>query len=152
MSQRLLSFVLRSTAFPLLGQACLVASGVEAQVDVYPTLCELCGLPQPEGLEGTSMVPLLDAPGRPWKKAAFSQFPRYKLMGHSIRTERYRYTEWAEPGKEPAGVELYDHQADPGEDINIAHWPEAKERVADLKRQLHAGCKAALPLSAGTGN
>lgn len=44
-------------------------------VDVYPTLCDLCGLEKPEHLEGQSFVPLLKAPQRPWKTAVFSQFP-----------------------------------------------------------------------------
>ena len=85
-------------------------------VDVYPTLCELCGLPIPKGLEGTSLVPVINDPNRPWKRAAFSQYPRRKVMGHSIRTDRYRYTEWAAPGAEPAAIELYDHQHDPSPD------------------------------------
>ena len=64
---------------------------------------------------------------------------------HASSTSKWRYTEWAEPGKEPVGVELYDHQADPGENVNLAHRPETKERVAELKQLLHAGFKAALP-------
>ncbi len=116
-------------------------------VDVYPTLCDLCGIPRPEGLEGTSMVPLLDAPDRPWKAAAFSQYPRQKLMGHSIRTDRYRYTEWAEPGREPVGIELYDHKTDPGENANLANRPDQKERVAELANRLKAGWKEARPRS-----
>ena len=126
------------------------AAGVHTEafvefVDMYPTLCELCGLPLPDGLEGMSMVSLLDDPNRPWKKAAFSQFPRRNTMGHSVRTSQWRYTEWAERGKEPAGVELYDHQTDPGENVNLAGRPDMKERVAELKRLLHGGYKAALP-------
>jgi arylsulfatase A-like enzyme len=114
-------------------------------VDIYPTLCELAGLPLPQGLEGTSLVPVMNDPDRPWKKAAFSQYPRQKVMGHSIRTDRYRYTEWAEPGQEPAGVELYDHQTDPAENLNIAGAPENKELVVKLSKMLKDGWNAAKP-------
>jgi arylsulfatase A-like enzyme len=69
-------------------------------VDIYPTLCELAGLPLTKGLEGTSFAPLLDNPNRPWKKAAFSQYPRERLMGHAMRTDRYRYVEWSEKGQQ----------------------------------------------------
>jgi iduronate 2-sulfatase len=112
-------------------------------VDIYPTLCELTGLPLPEGLEGTSLAPVMNDPDRPWKKAAFSQYPRQKVMGHSIRTDRYRYTEWAEPGQEPIGVELYDHQTDPAENVNIAGLAEHKELVAKLSKMLKDGWQAA---------
>jgi len=114
-------------------------------VDIYPTLSELCGLPPAAGLEGFSMAPLLDDPNRPWKKAAFSQFPRRKTMGHSVRTDRFRYTEWAAPGEDPVGIELYDHQVDPGENKNIADQLDMKDRVQELRQLLRAGYAAALP-------
>ena len=112
-------------------------------VDVYPTLCEAAGLPLPEGLEGTSMMPLTDDPRRPWKSAAFFEYPRGNRMGHSIRTDRYRYTAWT--GRDGAVVarELYDHQADPLETANLADRPEQAERVADLQRRLDGGWQAA---------
>ncbi|NQT88826.1 sulfatase, partial [bacterium] len=52
-------------------------------VDVYPTLCEAAGVPLPDHLEGTSMMPLFDDPERPWKSAAFSQYPRGRIMGYT---------------------------------------------------------------------
>jgi hypothetical protein len=79
------------------------------------------------------------------KIAAFSQFPRGGgIMGHSIRTDRYRYTEWAQTGKEPVARELYDHKQDPEENSNIANQPTNKPIVTELARKLHAGWKAAL--------
>ncbi len=114
-------------------------------VDVYPTLCDLCGIPVPDGLEGTSLAPVMADPDRPWKPAAFSQYPRGKNMGYSMRTDRYRYTEWGEPGKEPVGVELYDHEKDPDENVNIALRPENNELVKKLSETLHAGWRRALP-------
>ena len=114
-------------------------------VDIYPSLCELCGLPVPEGVEGTSFAPLMDAPDRPWKQAAFSIYPRGRLMGYSMRTARYRYTEWLSLGQEPFARELYDHQADPDENVNIANRPEHKELVASLSAQLRKGWRAAVP-------
>ncbi|NOZ19584.1 MAG: sulfatase [Planctomycetes bacterium] len=114
-------------------------------VDIYPSLCELCGLPLPEGLEGTSFAPLMDEPNRPWKTAAFSQYPRGGRMGYSMRTDRYRYTEWGILGEAPYARELYDHQTDPGENVNLANQPEHKDLVAKLSRQLHKGWRAARP-------
>jgi len=107
-------------------------------VDLYPTLAELCGLPAPAALDGTSLVPVLKAPDRPFKQAVFSQYPRGEVMGRSIRTGRYRYTEWARPDGSPLGVELYDYQQDPGEKVNLAHAAENKELITALSQQLHA--------------
>jgi arylsulfatase A-like enzyme len=114
-------------------------------VDIYPTLCELCGLPAPDGLEGASLAPVMNDPKREWKKAAFSQFPRKGFMGHSMRTDRYRYTEWAKAGEEPAARELYDHQTDLDENVNIANLPENKALVEQLSKMLAEGWKGARP-------
>ncbi|MBS3821964.1 MAG: sulfatase [Phycisphaerae bacterium] len=43
-------------------------------VDLYPTLCDLAGLRQPDHLEGLSMAPLAHKPDRPWKQAVFSRY------------------------------------------------------------------------------
>lgn len=120
-------------------------------VDIYPTVAELCGLTAPRSFEGTSFRPLLDNPDRRWKQAAFSQYPRratsrgQKVMGYSMRTDRYRFTEWAGANGELFGVELYDHQTDPGETQNLANRPENLGLVEELRKQLRAGWRAALP-------
>ncbi len=115
-------------------------------VDIYPTLCELAGLPLTDGLEGTSFAQLLNDPARPWKKSAFSQYPRGPLMGYAMRTDRYRYVEWVPKDKlgsaPAAGRELYDHQTDPDENINAAGLSDHKALVEELSQQLHAGWKA----------
>ena len=138
----------------------LSAPGVKAEgqsserlvefVDIYPTLCDLAGVPLPEHLEGVSMRPLLDDPSQPWKSAAFSQYPRNsegrRLMGYSMATDRYRFVEWRDrQSGEPVAHELYDHQADPAENQSIAHLPEHKPLVDQLAAQLKAGWQAAKP-------
>ena len=116
-------------------------------VDIYPTLCELAGLELPEHLEGTSFAPLLDEPETPWKKAAFSQYPRGSIMGYTMRTDRYRYTLWVQR-KNPEIVvarELYDHETDPMENVNVSGDPKNAKVVRELEEQLRAGWKAARP-------
>ena len=112
-------------------------------VDIYPTLCDACRLPIPTELEGSSMMPVIEQPTRPWKTAIFSQFGGGTQGGISVRTERYRYTEWGRNGSR--GVELYDYEVNPDETVNIAAQPENAELVAHLSEQLHAGWQAALP-------
>lgn len=119
-------------------------------VDIYPSLAEICGLPVPEGLEGTSFAPLLDDPDRPWKRAAFSQYPRSvpgvgRVMGYSVRTDRFRFTEWKAPGKEFRGIELYDHLEDPNETRNLAVRAEMSERVKEFSDLLNAGWRSVRP-------
>ncbi len=117
-------------------------------VDLYPTLAELAGLPLPPELEGTSFAPLLQNPARPWKRAAFSQYLRPgkdRFMGRSIRTDRWRYTEWTNARNESAGLELYDHETDTGENVNVATEAKHREIAAQLARQLQAGWRAATP-------
>lgn len=110
-------------------------------VDIYPSLCELAGLPLPHHLEGTSFVPLMKNPDRPWKTAALS---RYR-DGDSIRTDRHRYTEYTNDQGEVIGRMLYDHQVDSMENVNIADLPENQELVGNLSKMLREGYQAVLP-------
>lgn len=102
-------------------------------VDLYPTLADLCGLPLPGHLDGRSLRTLLDEPQGKWDKAAYTQVTRGKAMGRTVRTERYRYTEWNE-GK--AGVQLFDYEKDPTELTNLAGRPDYAEVEKQLRELL----------------
>lgn len=114
------------------------SAGLVEFVDIYPTLADLAGLPIPQDLEGASFAPLLDEPDRAWKAAAFSQYPRgyerTQLMGYSMRTDRYRFTRWVErkDPKKVVAVELYDHETDPAENVNVAGDAQFAKAVAEL--------------------
>ena len=99
-------------------------------VDVYPTLADLAGLSLPAKLPGVSLRPLLTKPDADWNRPAFTQVERGGFPGRSVRTPRWRYTEWDE-GKQ--GIELYDHQNDPGEMKNLAGDAQHASTIAELK-------------------
>jgi arylsulfatase A-like enzyme len=115
---------------------------------MYPTLCELCGLPVPAHCEGLSFVPLLEDADRAWKRAAFSQYPRRggEVMGTTMRTDRFRYTIWEDAATgEVLARELYDHAEDPHENVNAALSPVYADVVARLEAQLRRGWEGARP-------
>lgn len=129
-------------------------------VDVYPTLSELCGLTLPHHLEGISFAPLLENPDIAWKKAAFSIWVHKKyryneeiqVIGYAIQTHRYRYIEWK---RTKTGVvearELYDHEKDPDENINIANQPKHSKTVTKLANMLSAGTRKKIAGAYGNG-
>jgi iduronate 2-sulfatase len=99
-------------------------------IDIYPTLAELCGLSAPANLAGASLRPLLDDPRHAWNRPAFTQVQRGSFPGRSVRTERWRYTEWDHGRK---GAELYDHDSDPREFENLASSPKYAAVVGELR-------------------
>jgi uncharacterized sulfatase len=110
-------------------------------LDLYPTLADLCGLKNvPANLHGKSLRPLLNNPNAKWDRPAISQVNRGgKVMGYSVRTERYRYSEWAN-GTE--GEELYDYQTDPKELKNLAKSDAHANLKTELQTQLRTITKA----------
>jgi iduronate 2-sulfatase len=151
----------------------IVAPGVAAKgsvvkspvshIDLFPTLAELCGVPAPANLQGQSLVPILKDPtatGRGWAITQVSrgnpaaQNPNAKrdaktksFFGYSLRTPRWRYTEWDE-GKE--GRELYDHDIDPLELTNLASKPEHAKTVTELSTRIQIAAKSTFPVSGKT--
>ena len=105
-------------------------------VDIYPTLCELAGLEPPPKLDGRSFASLLENPAQEWKAAAHSQYrpflePHRDVTGRSVRTERYRYTEWRKAG-ELLHRELYDLSDGGTERTNLAGDASHAGLIAEL--------------------
>lgn len=140
-----------ATHVPLIVHAPGIAPGqsdaLTENVDIYPTLCDLAGLPAPDHLEGCSFVPLMRAPKRNWKKASFSQYPRPGgIMGYTMRTAQFRYTRWLrEKDQSVVAEELYDYLADPGETTNWAGNEKYADTLQSLRSQSKAGWQGAKP-------
>jgi arylsulfatase A-like enzyme len=109
-------------------------------LDIYPTLCELCGLDVPAGLEGHSLKPLLDDPAAPWDHPAYSVAGNARNLGAAVRQGKYRYAEWA-GGRN--GAMLIDEEADPHEVRNLVDDPKYAAARAELSRLVRK--HAALP-------
>ncbi|MDP3073049.1 MAG: sulfatase [Opitutaceae bacterium] len=118
-----------------------VCAGLVEQVDILPTLAGLAGLEVPKTAQGRTLQPLLQDPSARGREVVFGTMvsTHTKLIGHSVRTERFRYIEWDE-GR--AGQQLYDYQTDPDELHNLADKPAQAERIAHLKSRLAAHLKA----------
>jgi uncharacterized sulfatase len=123
-------------------------------IDVYPTLAALCGFEAPRHLQGQSLKPLLDDPTGSWSKPALTEVRRGPspnaqakakavakkkknqgagFNGYSLRTDRYRYTEWDSGHR---GRQLYDHRADPDELHNLADDPKMAEVVERMHQEM----------------
>ena len=100
-------------------------------IDIYPTLADLAGLPQPEHLQGQSLRPLLGYPERPGKrKYAYSVVSRGRKLGYALRSQRWRYAKW------PDGEELYNLTRDPMEKQNLASRENQAERLKEFREVL----------------
>ncbi|ESO91459.1 hypothetical protein LOTGIDRAFT_182753, partial [Lottia gigantea] len=145
----------------------IVTEQLTEYVDLFPTLVEAAGFEPlelcPEDSthtslcrEGNSLVPLMTNQSREWKSSVFSQYPRnnYTVMGYTIRTDLYRYTEWVRFSGSPAykpnwsilfGVELYDHSIDSEENVNRADFSQYREIKTNLSYQLRRGWRYSQP-------
>ena len=123
-----------------------VTQSLAELTDLYPTLVELCGLETPDHVEGSSLVPVLNDPKKKVHRSAYSvtecrvvkRPDKSKFLGRSIRTARYRYTEW-DHGE--YGVELYDYKGDPEEYTNLAKDPKHAKLLERMRRLLNTRIK-----------
>jgi len=130
---------------PGLGQSGQTINRLVELVDIYPTVCAAAGLPIPGHCEGKSLLPLVGNPKAPWTDIAFTQLQRGKVMGRSIRTDRFRFTLWEQEDGTLVGCELYDQQNDPQGNVNLAGHPDWQDQVRELtslhRKQWPAGRK-----------
>lgn len=129
---------------PGLTPAGAVCDEIVELVDLVPTICQLTDVEVPANVEGTSFVPLLVDPGRTWKKGALTVFGS-RGEHNSLRTKRYRYTEWKHQGK--VIKELYDLEHDPWETANLADQRALADKQQELAGLLKAGWRGLLPPS-----
>jgi iduronate 2-sulfatase len=138
----------QATRVPLI----ITAPGSQAQqttmpaelVDLFPTLCELTGLPIPTYLDGLSLAPSIQNADTKVRQFALSQFPRGSKMGYALRSERFRFVAWYEVGKNDGArkgdttlaTELYDYQSDPLEKRNLVNDAEYKLAAEAMQQQL----------------
>lgn len=109
-----------------------IANGLVEFVDLLPTVADFSGVAPPSGIAGQSLRPLLEDPSKPGKSAVFTIVTRGpKNRGDSIRTDRWRYTEWSDGSRE-----LYDHTNDPEETTNLFSDPDRQSVVSQLAQQL----------------
>ncbi len=97
-------------------------------MSIYPTLCELAGIPVPSHVEGTSIAKLLAQPQSPWNGPGVTT---YGYMNHAVRTEAWRYIRYREGGEE-----FYDETKDPYEWTNLAGSPEIERQKSELAKFL----------------
>jgi len=127
-------------------------------VDIYPTLCDLAGLPQAKGLAGKSFAGHLDDPANEGKPYAFSQFLRYgfwlaegedEIMGYTVRSMDWRYVEWFKSDSDMCiAKELYDITSQGLEQLNLAGQADHAEIERELAEQLKAYRGTTLPMTA----
>lgn len=135
-------------AAPGVAQAGTRTNALAESLDLFPTLIELSGLPNPGGLAGVSLVPVLKDPKKSVQPGAFTQHPRPayfdrepggipEAMGYSVRTERVRYTEWRDwKTGDVIARELYDALQDPSETKNLIESSMLKEARVEAEMLL----------------
>jgi iduronate 2-sulfatase len=116
--------------------------GLVEVVDIFPTVASLATGEIPSYCDGRSLEPVLENPNEGFRPFALSQYPRGSVMGYSMRTDRWRYTEWIKASTKQVVVrELYDHQIEQTPAMNLVNAPENAGLVSRLSEQLNAAAR-----------
>ena len=117
-----------------------------SQVDVMPTLLDAAGVPVPGGVQGHSVLPLLDRKTEGWGNDVFFQMSEF-VTGRGLRTPQYTYAVmapkapgWKLVASAPKYVEylLYDNYADPFQQVNLAGRATHRQVLEDLRKRMLA--------------
>jgi arylsulfatase A-like enzyme len=116
------------------GHARIRVESVASLLDIFPTLMDLAGLPKPAGLDGVSLAPVLNDPTEVVRTAAISRW----FDGATVRTQRYRYTDWRDESGNIKARMLSDLDVDPDETRNVSEEAEYTEVVEELSALITA--------------
>ena len=105
-------------------------------IDLYPTLCDLTGIPVPDHCQGRSFRTLLTEPESGHRYDAYSSYPAYRMLGHSLRFGNYRYTEWRDDAEQVKARVLTNLKSDPGEVVNLVDDPKHADALARGEERL----------------
>jgi iduronate 2-sulfatase len=144
------------------------ANTISEHLDIFPTICDLAGLPVPGHLQGKSLKPVMENKKIWVKEYAVSQYPRSltkeemnklgyksgKVMGYSIRTDTHRFTIWMHnytsdkpfDEKKVYATELYDYQKDPLEKENLVRDERYKKVSSSLYKKIQDYFKGQLKM------
>lgn len=104
-------------------------------VDLFPTLCELCGIEQPKGLDGQSFRAVLKDPSASTKQEVYIQWEG----GDDLVNPAYNYAHWSRTDH----TMLFDHRTDPSENENVAQQPRYQKVAGKLSKRLKSRKKRA---------
>ncbi|MDU0352522.1 sulfatase [Paraglaciecola aquimarina] len=125
-------------------QSGVTSSALVENIDIFPSIAEAAGLTMPK-VDGISLLPLLDNPDRPWKKAAYSLFNRGKTMGVTVTDGAWRYTQWRDAATQQIKYsELYDHTRNDVAQANVSGQLQYKA----LEQKLQTLLQEKFPLNA----
>jgi len=104
-------------------------------IDIAPTILDWAGVPVPQSMQGKSLRPWVEGQNvSSWRRDFFYEhhtLPKLIPPSEGVRTERWSYIRWL--AQEPVIEELYDIQADPRQERNLAGRAEYRATLEELR-------------------